>query len=80
ANVVPMQPVRAASRNEAADRLLRLVRERGGQIEGSVRSLACAIGTTATTMHGAAGELAHAGLLVIEAGRNGSVYRLAKSA
>ena len=75
ANIVPFAPVRASTRQEVGERRLALLRERGGMLEGSVRSLAELIHATPSTLHAAPVELEKLGLIAVDAGPGGSVFR-----
>lgn len=66
----------SSATEQAADRVLDHVRREGGVLKKSERGLAASIGAPKTTVRRALHLLATAGLIAIEAGRNGSVLRL----
>jgi hypothetical protein len=76
ANAGVFAAVRDCSRNAVRQRLVEALRERGGPIQTSIRRLALHLGTTPTTLHTVTRELLAAGVVAIDAGRQGSVFRL----
>lgn len=74
---IPQMPVRAAGRDEAAKRLLDLLRNQGGRFDGSRRSLAKLIEATPSTVYGAIAELIERGSVIAEASSTGTRIRLA---
>jgi hypothetical protein len=77
-NAVVFAPVRNCSRSRktVGDKLIATLLERGGPLQTSIRRLAQHLGTTPTTLHTVANELMVAGLVRVDAGRQGSVFRL----
>jgi hypothetical protein len=75
-NAVVFAPVRHCSRKAVSDRLLEALRECGGPLQTSIRRLAHQLETTPTTLHTVAGELMAARVVAVDAGRQGSVFRL----
>jgi hypothetical protein len=67
---------RSRSRKAVGERLLEVLRERGGPMQTSIRRLAHHLGTSPTTLHTAAGELMAAGVVSVIGGRQGSEFRL----
>ena len=75
-NVAVFASVRHRSRKAVGERLLEVLRERGGPLQTSIRRLADHLGTTPTTLHTVTGELIAARVVAVVAGRQGSVFRL----
>jgi hypothetical protein len=75
-NAVVFAPVQRCSRKAIGDKLIATLRDRGGPLQTSIRRLAQHLGTTPTTLHTVANELMGAGLVRVDAGRQGSVFRL----
>jgi hypothetical protein len=76
ANAGMLAAVRDCSRMAVDQRLVKALRERGRPFHTSIRQLAAHLGTTPTTLHTAARELIAAGVVAVDAGRQGSVFRL----
>jgi hypothetical protein len=68
--------VPSASKEAVGQRLVDMVREQGGTVEGSVRAIARRIGAKPTTVHGALVALAGAGVIAFAADRSGTLVRL----
>jgi hypothetical protein len=76
--LVPMVPLKARSANDAAQRLVEYVRQRGGVVQISTRVLAETLACKHGTLVDAVEALSATGVLTAEPkGRAGTVYRLA---
>jgi hypothetical protein len=75
-DAMTLAPVRGCSRNAVGQRLVEALRGRGGLVQSSIRRLALHLGTTPTTLHTAVRELIAARVVAVDAGRQGSVFRL----
>ena len=74
---VPVEPVRAAGRDEAAKRLLVLLRGNGGTVDASRHALGKMIAATPSTAYAAITQLAGLGMIKAEPSSRGTVIRLA---
>jgi hypothetical protein len=76
--ILPMVPLKARSANDAAQRLVEYVRQRGGVVQSSGRRLAETLACKHGTLVDAVEALSATGVLTAEPkGRAGTVYRLA---
>jgi hypothetical protein len=75
-NTGVLEAVRDCSRNAVGQRLVEALRQRDAPVQTSIRKLAGYLGATPTTLHAAARELIAAGVVAVDAGRQGSVFRL----
>jgi hypothetical protein len=79
-NAGVLATVQDCSRNAVGQKLVEALRERGSPVKTSLRRLALHLGTTPTTLHTVTHKLIAAGVLAVDSGRQGSLFRLVPTA
>lgn len=74
---VQSPPPKLTVADDAGERLVQMLSERGGQLFGGQRTLAKAVGVSVGTMNTLLRELADAGTINVKAGKGGTVVQLA---
>ena len=70
-------PAKFVLPDATSERLMVLLRERGGQVFGGQRMLAKGLNTSPASLNRVLHELANAGRITVEAGANGTIIKLA---
>lgn len=77
---VPPDPARITIAVHPAERLVSLLRERGGEVFGSQRTIGLAIGISGAQLNRVLHDLAEAGRVIVSPGKSGTRVRLAEAA